>query len=347
MPFTATISSGSQIQVTGAVANPAGTPGTPGQSVTVKGQWTTSTVYTNRDLAYNNGVTYACKQNHTAASGTEPGVGASWETVWANYAASPINDSAASTGSTYSSAKINTELGGKADSSHNHNAADLTSGTVPDARVAASNVSQHVGEIDHDQLLNYSAAQHRTINDAAAGATDLWSASKINTQINTKSSIGHVHSAADLTSGSIPDARVPETNVTQHEAAISITKSQISDLDETVHGSKSMTIPEPTDSDDITMFFTSLAITITEIRSVVRGPGTPSLGWTLRHSTDRSAVGNEVVTSGITTTNTTTGLSTTTFNDATIPANSFVWFESSSVSADLEEAAITVEYTED
>ncbi len=41
---------------------------------------------------------------------------------------------------------------------------------------------------------------------------------------------GHVHDATDLTTGVLADARVQESNVTQHEAALSITESQISDL---------------------------------------------------------------------------------------------------------------------
>jgi len=41
---------------------------------------------------------------------------------------------------------------------------------------------------------------------------------------------GHVHSASDTTSGQFADARIAESNVTQHEAALSITESQISDF---------------------------------------------------------------------------------------------------------------------
>jgi len=41
----------------------------------------------------------------------------------------------------------------------------------------------------------------------------------------------HVHDASDVTSGTFLDARIAESNITQHEAALSITESQISDLD--------------------------------------------------------------------------------------------------------------------
>jgi len=39
-----------------------------------------------------------------------------------------------------------------------------------------------------------------------------------------------------------------------------------------------------------------------------------------------------VVTAGITTTNTTTGLNTTSFNNATVPANNYVWLTTSATS---------------
>jgi len=40
--------------------------------------------------------------------------------------------------------------------------------------------------IDHNNLTNYSADEHRTINDVGTGATDLWSASKISTELGDK-----------------------------------------------------------------------------------------------------------------------------------------------------------------
>ena len=56
-----------------------------------------------------------------------------------------------------------TKLAGKANTSHTHAAADIDSGTLGDARVAESNVTQHVAAINHDALLNSLADEHRTI----------------------------------------------------------------------------------------------------------------------------------------------------------------------------------------
>jgi hypothetical protein len=111
--------------------------------------------------------------------------------------------------------------------------------------------------------------------------------------------------------------------------------------------SKSIAVESPTGSEDITFFFTPVAITITEMRAVLVGGTTPSITWTIRHATDRTAAGNEVVTSGTTTTSDTTGSDVTSFNDATVPADSFVWLETTAASGGATALAITVVFDED
>jgi len=82
---------------------------------------------------------------------------------------------------------------------HIHDAGDVTTGTFADARISQSSVTQHVAAIDHNLLLNYSIAEHRTINDGAIGATDLWSAQKIDAELTLKSDVGHTHIHTDMT----------------------------------------------------------------------------------------------------------------------------------------------------
>jgi len=110
--------------------------------------------------------------------------------------------------------------------------------------------------------------------------------------------------------------------------------------------SKSITIESPTASEDLSIFFTNLAITVTEMRAVVRG-STPSVTWTVRHGTSRSAAGAQVVTGGTATTSQTTGSDVTSFNDATIVADSFVWLETTAQTGTVDEISITIVYTED
>lgn len=49
---------------------------------------------------------------------------------------------------------------GLAAATHNHAASDINSGTLADARVAESNVTQHEAAIDHDALTNFVANEH-------------------------------------------------------------------------------------------------------------------------------------------------------------------------------------------
>lgn len=111
--------------------------------------------------------------------------------------------------------------------------------------------------------------------------------------------------------------------------------------------SKSITIESPTSAEDISLFYTDDAITITKIVAVLVGSATPSVTWTLRHGTDRSATGTEAVTSGTTTTSITSGSVVTSFNDATVVADAFLWIETTAQSGTVGQINITVFYTQD
>lgn len=109
---------------------------------------------------------------------------------------------------------------------------------------------------------------------------------------------------------------------------------------------KSITILNPTTSENLTVAYFTNAATIRKLVAVSRGT-TPSRTWTLRKASDRSAAGTEVVTGGTTTTNTTTGQVVTTFNSASISAGNFLWFTTTAGSGTVTELSITIEYTED
>lgn len=104
----------------------------------------------------------------------------------------------------------------------------------------------------------------------------------------------------------------------------------------------SITLSAPGASEDRSLTFTEWPITIDEIRAVLIGSSTPSITWTIRHGTDRSAAGTEVVTGGTTTTSTTTGSDVTTFNAAAIAADSFVWIETTAQSGIVDELHVSI-----
>jgi len=63
--------------------------------------------------------------------------------------------------------------------------------------------------------------------DAAASEVVLGDDSRLT---DARAPLAHTHDAADIDSGTLADARVAQSNVTQHQGALSITESQISDL---------------------------------------------------------------------------------------------------------------------
>lgn len=51
-----------------------------------KGAWVTATAYQEQDIVTRSGSSYVCISDHTSGASTEPGVGASWTTVWSTLA---------------------------------------------------------------------------------------------------------------------------------------------------------------------------------------------------------------------------------------------------------------------
>jgi len=133
-----------------------------------------------------------------------------------------------------------------------------------------------------------------------------------------------------------------------HETALDKVTMAIQDRDRnTAQKSKSVTIESPDSSEDVTLFFTPVALTISEIRAVLRGVTNPSVSWTLRYDPDRDAVGTEVITGGNTTTDTNTGDDITVIDEPSIPADSFIWLETTAQSGTVNTVHITIRYTEE
>ena len=133
-----------------------------------------------------------------------------------------------------------------------------------------------------------------------------------------------------------------------HEFALDKLTMAIQDRDKnTAQKSKSATLENPTDSEDVTLFFTPVALAVSEIRAVLRGASTPSITWTLRYGPDRNAAGTEIITGGTTTTSITTGDDITVMDSASIPADSYVWLETTAQSGTVQGLHITIRYTEE
>lgn len=124
---------------------------------------------------------------------------------------------------------------------------------------------------------------------------------------------------------------------------------RISDLQVTAVGDQtlrsSVTIENPTASEDRSFFFTEKPIRIRKVRGVLRGSASPSVTFRLRHDTDRSATGT-LITNALALTSTTTGTNVTVQNEF-IPANSFIWLETTAQSGTVNEMSIGIEYNYD
>lgn len=111
--------------------------------------------------------------------------------------------------------------------------------------------------------------------------------------------------------------------------------------------SKGITLSSPTASEDATIWYTKNAITVTQITAVRVGGS--AFTFTIRFGPDRNAAGTEVKTGGIamaTGNPTTTGIVTTSLSNASIPANNFVWLESSVSTGPPTDVNVTIWYTE-
>lgn len=108
--------------------------------------------------------------------------------------------------------------------------------------------------------------------------------------------------------------------------------------------SKTLTVENPGGAEAITMFFVDDAITVEKIKCVLTGT-MPLVTWGLNHATSRTASGTSIVTG--TTTDVTTGSTVTSFADATVPADSFVWFVTTATSGTIDSLSLTVQYTQD
>jgi hypothetical protein len=119
----------------------------------------------------------------------------------------------------------------------------------------------HLNEL-HDVLISGTPADNEVL------AYDSASGNWINNTLAEAgiAATGHTHAASDITSGTFADARIAQSNVTQHQAALSITESQISDLGSYITASSTDNLTNKTFSDNITV-------------AEIAPPSTPSTGF--------------------------------------------------------------------
>lgn len=93
---------------------------------------------------------------------------------------------------------------------------------------------------------------------------------------------------------------------------------------------------------DLTLGRAPKDLVVVRLSAVLRGT-TPSVDFTVRFDSDRSAAGTEVVTGGTTVTSTTTGTTVTSLNNAAISADDWIWLETSGESGTVDEFFLVVD----
>lgn len=109
---------------------------------------------------------------------------------------------------------------------------------------------------------------------------------------------------------------------------------------------KNINLPTPSAAENEFIFFTPVAITVTNTRAVLVGSATPSVTYNIGFGTDRTSLTN-VYTAGQTVTSTTTGTDASGVNDATIPANSWVILTTTAQSGTVTAINTSIQFTED
>ena len=107
---------------------------------------------------------------------------------------------------------------------------------------------------------------------------------------------------------------------------------------------KTITIINPTASEDITLMRTDQILTISQFDTLLQVSGASTLDYTVRYGTDRTGAGTEVVTGGSTTSSSTTGDEVTSFTQATIPTGNWIWIETTNITGSVQEFNLTIHF---
>ena len=108
---------------------------------------------------------------------------------------------------------------------------------------------------------------------------------------------------------------------------------------------KNLIVEQPNGSEDISFFKTTIGRTIDMLTPTIRGATASGITWTVRYAPTRDETGTEVITGGTNTHSGTGGNHDTdivVFDNATIPAGSRVWVETTTSSGIIEEFSLTL-----
>jgi hypothetical protein len=107
--------------------------------------------------------------------------------------------------------------------------------------------------------------------------------------------------------------------------------------------SKAVSFQAPTASENVTLWYTPVALTITEVAESAQGTS-PSVTYNIRYASTRNAGSPTNVFSSNRTVTTSAGTSVTSFANASIPAGSWIWIVTSATSGTVSDFNATIIY---
>lgn len=183
------------------------------------------------------------------------------------------------------------------------------------------------------------------ISISASQVSDFDTEVSNNTSVSANTSKVSYPGSASATELNILDgATITTTEINYLSGVSSNIQTQLdSKLSSLPKVTKSITIEDPTSSENIAMFYVPEAMTISNIYAVVAGTS-PSVTINPVLTSDRSASGTAILSSATAITNTTSGQTLTSFNDATVPAGSWIVFKTTATSGTVDEISLTIAY---
>lgn len=107
---------------------------------------------------------------------------------------------------------------------------------------------------------------------------------------------------------------------------------------------KGITVELPEANENIAILYTVEEITLRRMNAIVLGSGGASLTYTVKFGPDRNGAGTEVKTGGVSVSTLATGTATDTLDNFIIPANCFVWFETTAKVGVVDQFHLTLTY---
>jgi uncharacterized coiled-coil protein SlyX len=106
---------------------------------------------------------------------------------------------------------------------------------------------------------------------------------------------------------------------------------------------KGISIYDPTNAEDVTMMYTSQSLSVQAVQAVLRGSAGQSTTITLRYDSLRNAAGTAIVSAQAVTTTGSAATVTLTANTS-VPANNFIWLETTAIAGTVNELYVQFEY---